>query len=162
MVADISAVGTWVDSEALPMFGMVDEDNFNAYLDSAPEGMLWLCFAPDKLSTAPAVYAKELSLLARPYRGKIPFVWLDTVEFEEHAKDELGCATYDTVVIQRGNLAVEDATPERYRKVLSPDFKASEVTAFLAEVLAGKVEPIDELDELDDEDGDASDNGDDE
>merc|ERR1712139_456047 len=84
----------------------------------------------------------------------------DTKEYEEHVKEELGCADFPTLVVQLGNLtAGHDA--KRYRKILlEEEIIGKALTSWIQSVLDGKVEEDDGLDELDeddiDEEGDAA------
>lgn len=164
-LGSLEDVKAWLIQEFLADFGQVDESNFEEYLLFAPNGLVWVCFPPSELTTAPSAYAGPLGALAREHRGRMPFVWLDTVEYEEHAKEDLRCDTYPMVVIQMGNMTDEkyEKDVKKYRLALKTGFDASEVGSFFADVLANKVEPFDELDELDeddDEEGDGPDGGD--
>lgn len=113
-----------------------------------------------------------------------PFVYLNVKTLEQHAEKELGCpkGKYPTVVLQKGNLLADPASPEgkidRYlRTFASSDKKeedkneetatqaasdssekqltAADVEKFFEDVASGKLEAVpepDELDKLDDED----------
>merc|ERR1712185_592019 len=72
--------------------------------------------------------------------------------YEEHVKEELGCADFPTLVVQLGNLtAGHDA--KRYRKILrEEEITGKALTSWIQSVLDGKVEEDDGLDELDEDD----------
>jgi len=153
----------WAVPEALADFGQVTEDTFQAYLDAAPEGVVWICFDPKTLTTEPSRVAAGMGELARKHLGKMRFIWLDTIEYEEHAKEDLRCHEYPMVVIQLGDMSKEDDETEikKFKKAISVSFTPADIEEYLGKVLAGKVEPIDELDELDEEDeDDQADSGD--
>lgn len=146
------ALRLWVKTEMLASFGQVTEHTFQIYLDSAPKGVVWLCFDPDTLLKDPVRLAEGLIPQGLKTRGEMPYIWLDTIEYEEHAKEDLRCDRYPMIVIQLGDMTKEEGTVEikKFKKVVDKKFTADDVQAFLADVLADKIEPIDELDELDD------------
>merc|ERR1712166_814416 len=98
---------------------------------------------------------KAAKKLIEGEKGKFPTVWLDVSEFEEHAKKELGCTSYPTLVLQRGDLLGErsDAKVEKFVKSYSEagGFKdvEAEVAQFMADIESGKIEAVPEPDELD-------------
>lgn len=156
-------VEKWVGENRAPYFGQINEENFEIYVEYAKKGIFWVCLDPktrdaDLKTMAPALVesAKEQSA-----EEKYPFVWLDIAEFEAHAKEELGCTSFPTIVLQRGDLLGdrEDTKVERFLRSFADNkeelSKASAVTQFFADVKSGALEAVpepDELAELDDED----------
>lgn len=157
------ALTTWFKNENIAMVGQIDESNYEAYLATGQEGMVWLCFTPSELKQEvekhmTAMQAASAKLVSA---HKLRLVWLDTEEYEEHAKEELGCSQYPTLVVHLGDLSSEEVAEQvkKYKKVLGKEITADEITNFVDSCKKGEVEPIDELDEVDDEDEDEEEGG---
>lgn len=160
---DAEALTTWAKSERQPMFGQIGEDNFEIYMESAKNGLFWVCFDPKDSDAQVAKYAsKMVDAASKQGETKYPFVWLNTAEFEEHAKEELGCKDFPTIVLQRGDLLseAEDAKVEKFvRSFAAEPAKLDEtaVSSFFADIESGALKPeeqpdgLDELDEDEDE-----------
>lgn len=146
-----------ITEERRPRFGQINEDNFELYMEHAKEGLFWVCLDPSKIEEGLSKYSNALVSAAE--KQKYPFVWLDVSEFQEHAKQELGCTTYPTIVLQQGDLLGErgDAKVEKFVRSFSTKPEelesSSAVETFFADIESGKLEPVpepDELDQLDD------------
>jgi len=152
----------WAVKNRVPNFGQINEENFEIYLENAKNGMLWVCLDPKTLKEDLKTYSKQLAEVSSKY----PFVWFDINDFEAHAKSELGCKEFPTVVLQKGDLLAEteDAKIEKFIKPFAGEgvtekLSKATVEAFLTGVESGEIkpEPIpDELDQLDDEDEEES------
>lgn len=154
---EVEAMDAWVKSERVPHFGQINEDNFELYVDKAGKGLFWVCLDPATIdeslqAVSPALveaYGKQVASGEETF----PFVWLDVAEFEAHAREELGCASYPTIVLQRGDLMGEgEAKVEKFVRSFSEDaskLTADAVSVFFADIASGKLEPMPEVDELD-------------
>lgn len=153
-VTTADEVSKWAADNRVPTFGQINEENFEIYLEHAKAGMLWVCLDPATLKEDLDKYSTELSQVKSEY----PFVWFDINDFEAHAKSELGCKEFPTVVLQKGDLLSEseDAQIDKFIKSFKDATLSKEgVEQFLAGVGDGSIkpEPIpDELDQMDDED----------
>lgn len=152
----------------IPLFGQITEDNFEIYVEKAKDGLFWVCFDPTKSKDDVPKYSPSLAKAAE-VNSEYPFVWLDITEFEAHAKEELGCSTYPTIVLQRGDLLGEreDTKVEKFVRSFSekPEELTTEaVSEFFADVKSGKLEAAPEPDGLEELDADDAedDGGDDE
>eukprot|EP00392_Amoebophrya_sp_AT5.2_P015681 g15897.t1 len=147
----------WVKSERAPSFGQINEDNFELYVEKAGKGLFWVCLDPNTIDAqlkevSPALvaaHAKQVAAGGETY----PFVWLDVAEFEAHAREELGCANYPTIVLQRGDLMGEgEAKVEKFVRSFAEapaTLTVDSIGTFFEDVASGKLEPMPELDELD-------------
>ena len=68
---------------------------------------------------SPALVQAAKNRAAQGNEDQYPFVWLDVAEFEAHAKEELGCSTFPTIVLQVGVSACSDVnlTTSKYHKI---------------------------------------------
>merc|ERR1711937_740140 len=101
-------IHAFMKSHVVPLFGEIDEDNYEVYLTVAAKGMLWACFP----SATYKEDAQKHGAAFREVRKKwttYPFSYLNTAEYEEHSKQELGCAEgKTTIVLQQGSLSEEE------------------------------------------------------
>lgn len=161
---ELETVSAWSVDNRAPMFGQINEDNFEIYVEAAKEGLFWVCFDPSKHETDVPKYSPIIVEAAKEHLSKnevkYPFVWLDISEFEAHAKEELGCSTYPTIVLQKGDLLGDREDTKVMKYVRSFSEKPEELTApavkqFFADIESGALEAVpepDELAELDEED----------
>lgn len=150
------AVSAWVSKERTPFFGQITEDNFEIYMEHAKNGLFWVCLSPKTVEEDFKKYASEFVEAAKAQTGdvKFPFVWLDVAEFEAHAKEELGCSTFPTIVLQRGDLLGdrEEVKVEKFLRTFSEnpeELNAGAVDTFFKDIASGALEPVAEPDELD-------------
>lgn len=141
-LAQLDKLTKWVEKNVLPVFGEISVANFETYGPQADKGILWLCLAPtDTIREKSVELADEMVKGAEgsPY----PFVWIDTVQYGEHAKDDLGCTEFPTVVLQKGDFTTDDeAMPDVYKKSFAgeePNMTGKAIKAWLQDVEDGKV-----------------------
>ncbi|CAD7957091.1 unnamed protein product [Amoebophrya sp. A120] len=154
---ETAALDAWVKSERIPLFGQINEDNFELYVERASKGLFWVCLDPvtieQQLTSVSPALVEAYKKQAAAGKDVFPFVWLDVAEFEAHAREELGCANYPTIVLQRGDLMGEsEAKVEKFVRSFSDEpakLTAEAVETFLGDIASGKLEPMPELDELD-------------
>merc|ERR1712196_445385 len=100
-------MGSWVKKEALALVGQVDEGNYELYLETATKGLVWMCLDPRQVREEAQRHEKVLAEVAKSI-DPIRLVWLDTDEYEEHAKEELGCDKYPSMIYHSGDLSSEE------------------------------------------------------
>lgn len=150
----------WIKKERKPLFGQINEDNFELYMEFAVKGLFWVCFDSKTMNEDVKKYSGMLVEAAK--KKEYPFVWIDVDEFEEQAKQELKCTTYPTIVLQRGDLVGEnkeepDAQVEKFVRSFSDDpskFTTAAVEKFFTDIESGTLQKSEEPDELDAMDSD--------
>lgn len=163
---DEEAVMSWAKDNRIPLFGEISGENFEVYVDAARKGLMWACFDPKSTNEDIAKYTPafvEAAKLQQETGDKYPFVWLDVNQFGDHAKEELGCKVYPTIVLQRGDLmsdTPEENPVEKFVRVFDKNPEELDTVAvnkFFSDIASGDLaaEPIpDPLDALDDDDDD--------
>jgi len=157
----------WAKEARVPLFGQITEENYEIYVDVARNGMFWVCLDPAALDTELTkyvpVFQKAVTDLKGKGRegGKYPMVWIDAKEFEAHAKEELGCTTFPTIVLQKGDLLgdAETTKVDKYVRSFADEkaagvLDAAAVEKFFADIESGALMPAEEPDELDELDAD--------
>jgi len=176
------ALANWAKSRRVPLFGQITEENYEIYVDVARNGMFWVCLDPTKLDDELKKYVPTFQAAAKAQAGgagagaqeslgdykypKYPMVWIDAKEFEAHAKEELGCTSFPTIVLQKGDLLgdAETTKVDKFVRSFSDEAKSgaldeAAVTKFFDDVASGALAPVeepDELDEMDEEEGEGN------
>lgn len=163
-VEDAEAASKWALENRVPTFGQIDGSNFEIYFNAAKKGLFWACFDPSKNDEQVKQFNAAFVEASKAHQaaGKnetFPFVWLNVKDFEEHAKNDLGCKTFPTIVLQRGDLMseAEDVVIDKYLRSFEgkeETLTAEGIAKFFADVESGelKAEPIpDPLDAMDDD-----------
>lgn len=168
---DEEAVMTWAKDNRIPLFGEIGAENFEVYVQAARKGLMWACFDPKTKDEVVAKYTPafvEAAKLQQETEEKYPFVWLDINQFGDHAREELSCKVYPTIVLQRGDLMSENPEENPVEKFVRnfennpEELDTAAVTKFFTDIASGdlKAEPIpDPLDALDDDDDDEEEQG---
>jgi protein disulfide isomerase len=160
---DADATLKWAHESRVPAFGQINEDNFEIYVESAKKGLFWVCVDPANLKDEIKKYSGALVEAAKSRAAteeeQYPFVWLDVAEFEAHAKEELGCSTFPTLVLQRGDLMGEreDMVVEKFVRSFSEkpeELTTAAVDKFFADVKSGELKAAPQPDPLADLDDD--------
>ncbi|CAD7932435.1 unnamed protein product [Amoebophrya sp. A25] len=167
---EVENIDAWLKTARVPAFGQINEDNFEIYLEQATSGLFWVCLDPESLSDQLKKYSSSVVTAYQKVQSTMPefpmpFVWLDVAEFESHAREELGCNNYPTIVLQKGNLMGEDPDMkvEKYIRSFSDvpnKFNVDAIVKFFQDVSSGGLEAVqepDELDKLDEVDADDDD-----
>uniref|UniRef100_A0A7S4RFU2 Thioredoxin domain-containing protein n=1 Tax=Alexandrium monilatum TaxID=311494 RepID=A0A7S4RFU2_9DINO len=153
---DEEKVMAFIEAERLPAFGEIHEENSAGYLARAGEGMLWICFSPGSFREEAEQKQGVFQRVAASF-PQFPVVYLDTMLYEEHAKESLGCDEFPTLVLQIGNFTDEQAPepePKTY-KVAPGDITEDAVVGWINSVLAGEVKQEEGLAALDADDAEA-------
>lgn len=82
--ADESSLAEFVKTNSVPLFDEISPENFGSY---AEQGLpiAYLFVQPDDVSAIKSL-VDELSPLAKEYKGRINFVWIDAIKFIDHGK----------------------------------------------------------------------------
>jgi len=133
----------FLEREALPLFGQINDETFSTYVALAQEGLLWACFHPEQLDEEVVKYGAVFGEVAASFR-QLRVAYVDANLHQEHVEQVLGCEEYPTVVLQLGNLSNTEVFPKQYRQILSPEVLTVEILSdWLRRALAGEVEEDD-------------------
>ncbi|KAI8919279.1 disulfide isomerase 1 protein [Powellomyces hirtus] len=122
---------SFIKTNSIPLMDDIGPDNYNTYVSSGlPIAYLFVGGEEDR-KTAGA----EVEALARDYKGKLQFVYIDGVKFGGHAKNLNVKEDWPAFVVQE---------PEANRKFpfdQTKEITKANVKAFLDKYVAGKLEP---------------------
>jgi len=133
----------WCWQEQLPLFWAINDDNYEAYMQRATEGMLWVVFNPDVFVDNATALKSVFEDVARDF-AQFPFVFIDASVYHQHVREELGCDSFPEAVLQLGDLSNETQPLTNYRLPLPDDARMVTqglMKAWINAVIAGKVYP---------------------
>lgn len=124
---------SWIQELAVPILDQVNADNYQVYAQSGkPLAYLFL----DPTDAKKEEYIELVKPVAAKYKGKVNFVWIDAVQFGDHAKAlNLHEAKWPAFVVQ-------DLTQQlKYPYDQAQEFAAASIDALVEGYLDGKLEP---------------------
>lgn len=132
-VIDAETLSEFAKEHAVPLLDEISPDNFALYAEAGIP--LAYIFIESTNPTRESV-VKAIEPVAREYKGKVNFVWIDATKFADHAKSlNLLEPTWPAFAIQ--DVAAMTKFPLDQKNPV--DFK--HVSAFLKEFSAGKIQP---------------------
>jgi protein disulfide-isomerase A1 len=128
-----ATVESWLKELSIPVIDEVSGENYGLYADSGlPLAYVFL----DPTKEGKEELVESFKPLAKTYKGKINFVWIDGVKFAEHGKMmNLQEAKWPAFVIQ------DIEKQLKYPFDQSAEFSVSDITSFVKKYSEGKVEP---------------------
>jgi protein disulfide-isomerase A1 len=136
----LEGVSEWLQSVGTPLMDEVSGDNYASYAESGlPLAYLFV----DPEDGAKDALIDSYKPLAKKFKGKVNFVWIDAVKFAEHGKAmNLQEAKWPAFVIQ--DMTKQLKYPHSQTELLSPDGAEKLVDLYLADKLQPslKSEPI--------------------
>lgn len=132
-VIDAETLSEFAKEHAVPLLDEISPDNFALYAEAGiPLAYIFIeSTNPERESVV-----KAIEPVAREYKGKVNFVWIDATKFADHAKSlNLLEPTWPAFAIQ--DVAAMTKFPLDQKNPV--DFK--HVSAFLKEFSAGKIQP---------------------
>ncbi|KAG6860234.1 hypothetical protein C0995_013840 [Termitomyces sp. Mi166 len=131
--AQSSDIKDWLSELAIPVIDEVSGENYQIYATS-PKPLAYLFLDPTSESKDATI--DNIRSVAKKYKSKVNFVWIDAIKFGDHAKAlNLQEAKWPAFVVQ--NLEKQLKYPFDQSKEVTPE-AADE---FVGEYLAGKIEP---------------------
>lgn len=126
-------LGDWIKGLSVPVLDQVNGDNYQTYAQSGlPLAYLFLDPTDEKRDA----YIDAIKPVAAKYKGKLNFVWIDAVQFGDHAKAlNLNEAKWPAFVIQD----LDGQLKYPYDQTL--DVKADAIDDMVEKFVDGKLEP---------------------
>ncbi|KAF4656009.1 hypothetical protein FOZ61_007238 [Perkinsus olseni] len=125
-----------LDDNELPLFGVLDGESYGKYMSSG-KGLVWGCFeqeSSDDLERAADEYRPVMNELAKEFKDKFAFTYIDTVQFKRAIEGMFGVTELPT-------LAVNKKAGDKMKYLYTGEMTAPKIAEFLNGVLDGSVEP---------------------
>ncbi|KAG8747496.1 protein disulfide-isomerase precursor [Ceratobasidium sp. 414] len=131
--ASAESITAFVKENAVPLLDEVSGENYATYAQSGLP--LAYLFVDPTDSKKDAILA-EITPIAKQFKGKVNFVWIDAVKYAEHAK------SLNLLEVKWPAFVVDDMPQSlKYPLDQSADPTAASVAAHVADFVAGKLTP---------------------
>eukprot|EP00927_Polykrikos_kofoidii_P005627 TRINITY_DN1222_c1_g1_i1.p1 TRINITY_DN1222_c1_g1~~TRINITY_DN1222_c1_g1_i1.p1 ORF type:complete len:478 (+),score=103.12 TRINITY_DN1222_c1_g1_i1:62-1495(+) len=132
---DEDKIAEFVSDNLLPMFGRLDGDTFETYMD-AKKGLVWSLFPADgeDMETVYRRYQPLMTNVARKVRTKFFVTITDTVQFATAIDNVLGVTKFPAIAVQK-------KAGDKRRYVYQGEMTEKKIVSFIESVDAGGVQP---------------------
>ncbi|KAF4751399.1 hypothetical protein FOZ62_017415, partial [Perkinsus olseni] len=92
-----------LDDNELPLFGVLDGESYGKYMASG-KGLVWGCFeqeSSDDLERAADEYRPVMNELAKEFKDKFAFTYIDTVQFKRAIEGMFGVTELPTLAVNK-------------------------------------------------------------
>jgi protein disulfide-isomerase A1 len=131
-VASVSAdiLESFIKTNSVPLFDEIAPENFGSY---ASQGIpIAYLFADPEQASANKKLIEELTPIAKEYKGKVNFVWIDAIKFIDHGKSlNLPGTSWPAFVVQ--DLAQQTKYP------MTGAVSTDSVSTFMQKYISGDV-----------------------
>jgi len=132
---DKEKVLAFLQDNILPLFGPLDGDTFDKYME-AGKGLVWSLF-PNGEQGFDGIEAQNrpmMSEVAQKLRGKYFVTFTDTEKFKEAIDNMLSITEFPAIAVQK-------KAGDKRKFVYTGEMTAAKISAFIEDVEAGKMEP---------------------
>jgi len=135
----VDAIQTFFKENQFPLFGSLDSDSWDKYLNRGA-GLVWSLFPMKDSSELKSVGSQNRAMMtevAQKFKGKYSITYSDTAnpKFKEEYETRLGVTEFPSI-------AVHKKAGDKKRYVYQGDMSARKITQFIEDVDAGRVEPL--------------------
>lgn len=134
---DQARVSSFLSDNALPLFGKLDGDSFERYME-AGKGLVWSMFpleAGDKFEDIEVKQRPMMSAVARKVRGRYFVTITDTDKFKDAVESMLGVTEFPAVAVQK-------KAGDKKKYVHTGEMTEVAISKFVEDVDAGRVVPM--------------------
>jgi len=134
--ADQATVASFLSDNALPLFGKLDGDSFEKYME-AGKGLVWSMFTTEdgNFQEIEQKHRPMMSKVARNVKGRYVVTVTDMDKFKDAVESMLG-------ITQVPAIAVQKKAGDKKKFVHTGEMTEQAITKFIEDVDAGRVEPM--------------------
>jgi len=132
---DQAKIASFLSDNALPLFGKLDGDSFERYME-AGKGLVWSLFPTDSgtIQEIEKEHRPMMSKVARKLKGKYFVTFTDTDKFKEAVESMLGVTNFPAIAVQK-------KAGDKKKFVHTGEISEAAITKFIEDVDAGRIEP---------------------
>lgn len=133
---DKEKVTTFLTDNLLPLFGPLDGDTWDRYMETS-KGLVWALFPMAPGTALEGVEANNRAMMtsvAKNFKGKFYVTFTDTAKFKEAIENVLNVKTFPTIAVQK-------KTGDKKKYIYEGDMNAEAITRFIADVDSGRAQP---------------------
>lgn len=130
-----TAITTFLTTNAFPLFGRMDGDTFEKYLE-AGKGLVWSLFPTGEggIEEVERQYRPMMSEVAKKLRGRYFVTYTDTDKFKEALDNMLSVTEFPAIVVQK-------KAGDKKRFVYRGELREDLISQFIEDVGLGRVSP---------------------
>mmetsp|Transcript_118747 Transcript_118747/g.378703 ORF Transcript_118747/g.378703 Transcript_118747/m.378703 type:complete len:482 (-) Transcript_118747:217-1662(-) len=132
---DKEKVTKFLDEHMLPLYGPMDGDTFDKYME-AGQGLIWTMFPPEDgdLQTVVAKHRSMMEEVAKKFQGKYYVTYTDMDKFKEAIDNMLSVDKLPAIAVQK-------KAGDKKKYVYDGEMVAWKIAEFVKDVDIGKIEP---------------------
>jgi len=132
---DQKTLEKYVEENALPLFGKLDGDSFDKYLESG-RGLVWSMFELEggRIESVEEKYRPMMQEVARKFKGKYAITYSDTEKFKDALEGMLGVTKFPAIAVQK-------KSGDKKKYIHTGEMTSAAIIRFLEEVDTGRIEP---------------------
>ena len=132
---DNASLSNFLSDNAMPLFGELNGDTFDRYLQEG-KGLVWSLFPTADLTVEGVQKANRpmMTEVAKKIRGKYFVTYTDTDKFKDAIDSMLGVTTFPAVAVQK-------KAGDKKKYVYTGEMSAEKISGFIADVDADKIQP---------------------
>lgn len=130
------SLSAFVSDNALPLFGHLNGDTFDKYMEEG-KGIVWSLFQIPQGGNIEDVQSEKravMSEVASKIRGKYFVTYTDTAKFKDAIDSMLGLKEFPAIAVQK-------KAGDKKKYVYTGEVDAAKISSFIEDIDAGKVAP---------------------
>lgn len=133
-ISDQAKISSFLSDNALPLFGKLDGDTFEKYME-AGKGLVWSLFPSDEASIEEIEkqYRPVMSQVAKKLKGRYFVTYTDTDKFKEAVESMLSVTEFPAIAVQK-------KAGDKKKFVHTGEMTEQAISRFIEDVDAGRVE----------------------
>lgn len=132
---DKEKVAAFVMDNVLPLFGSLDGDTFDKYME-AGKGLVWGLFPPEEggIQALEAKHRPMMTEVAKKFKGRYFLTFTDTDKFKEAIDNMLSVSKFPAIAVQK-------KAGDKRKFIYDGAMTAASISQFIQDVDGGRVEP---------------------
>jgi protein disulfide-isomerase/protein disulfide-isomerase A1 len=134
-VSDQAKLTSFLTDNALPLFGKLDGETFDKYMEAA-KGLVWSLFPNEDggITEVEKKYRSMMEEVARKVKGRYFVTYTDTDKFKEAVDSMLGVSDFPAIAVQK-------KAGDKKKFVHNGEMTEQAISQFIADVDSGKIDP---------------------
>lgn len=132
---DKDKVTAFLKENELPLFGPLDGDTFDRYMEAA-KGMVWSLFPGESggITEVESKYRPMMTKVAKQFKGRYYITFTDTVKFKDAVDNMLSVDKFPAIAVQK-------KAGDKKKYIYDGEMSEIKITQFIQDVDAGRAQP---------------------
>jgi len=132
---DQKTLEKYVHDHELPMFGKLDADSFDKYLESG-KGLVWSLFELEggRIESVEEKHRPMMQEVARKFQGKYAITYSDTEKFKDALAGMVGVTKFPAIAVQK-------KAGDKKKYLYTGEMTSAAIIRFVEDVESGRIQP---------------------